>query len=54
MKRVIIIGGGYGGLRAVEKLSKNKDLKIYLIDKNRFHYFQTEAYKFLSGYTISF
>jgi len=49
MKRVIIIGGGYGGLRAVEKLSKNKDLKIYLIDKNRFHYFQTEAYKFLSG-----
>jgi len=49
MQRVIIVGGGYGGLRAVEKLSKNKKIEIYLIDKNRFHYFQTEAYKFLSG-----
>ena len=49
MQRVIIVGGGYGGLRCVSRLSKNKNLKIYLIDKNRFHYFQTEAYKYLSG-----
>jgi len=49
LKKIIVLGGGYGGLRAVEKLAKDKSLKIYLIDKNRFHYFQTEAYKFLSG-----
>jgi len=48
-KKVVIIGGGYGGLRAVEFLAKHKDIEITLIDKNPYHYLQTEAYGYIAG-----
>lgn len=48
-ERIVIVGGGYGGLRAVERLAKCDGLEITLIDKQPFHYFQTEAYRFVSG-----
>jgi len=47
--KVVIIGAGYGGLRAVEKLVKRKDIEITLIDKNPYHYLQTEAYGYIAG-----
>jgi NADH dehydrogenase len=49
MKKVLVIGGGYGGLRAIEKLSKYPDITITLIDKNPYHYLQTEAYGYIAG-----
>lgn len=49
MKRVIVIGGGYGGLRAVEQLSGIEGLAITLIDKHPYHYLQTEAYGYIAG-----
>ncbi len=49
MKKVVVIGGGYGGLRAIEKLSKYEDIDIILIDKNPYHYLQTEAYGYIAG-----
>ena len=49
MKKVLVIGGGYGGLRAIESLAKYKDLEITLIDKNPYHYLQTEAYGYIAG-----
>ena len=49
MKKVLVIGGGYGGLRAIETLSKYKDITITLIDKNPYHYLQTEAYGYIAG-----
>lgn len=49
MKKVVIIGGGYGGLRALEHLYKNKHLHITLIDKNPYHYMQTETYGYIAG-----
>lgn len=48
MKKVLVIGGGYGGLRAIEKLSKYEDIAITLIDKNPYHYLQTEAYGYIA------
>ncbi|TKI69496.1 NAD(P)/FAD-dependent oxidoreductase [Sulfurimonas crateris] len=48
-KKVVVIGGGYGGLRAVEHLSKSSDIDITLIDKNPYHYLQTEAYGYIAG-----
>nr|MBU1658715.1 NAD(P)/FAD-dependent oxidoreductase [bacterium]MBU1994852.1 NAD(P)/FAD-dependent oxidoreductase [bacterium] len=48
-KKVVIIGGGYGGLRAIEFLAKYKDIHITLIDKNPYHYLQTEAYGYIAG-----
>lgn len=49
MTKVLIIGGGYGGLRAIETLSKEKDIEITLVDKNSYHYIQTEAYGYIAG-----
>lgn len=46
---VVIIGGGYGGLRAVERLAQRDDLRITLIDKHPYHYLQTEAYGYIAG-----
>ena len=48
-KEVVIVGGGYGGLRAIEFLAKDKDINITLIDKNPYHYLQTEAYGYIAG-----
>ncbi|MCO4845561.1 MAG: NAD(P)/FAD-dependent oxidoreductase [Sulfurovum sp.] len=49
MKKVLVIGGGYGGLRAIETLYKYEDIEITLIDKNPYHYLQTEAYGYIAG-----
>lgn len=48
-KKVVVIGGGYGGLRAVEFLSKDSTIDIVLIDENPYHYLQTEAYGYIAG-----
>ncbi len=48
--RVIIVGGGYGGLKALETLSKcEEDLEVILIDQHTYHYFQTESYNFVAS-----
>lgn len=49
MKKIVVIGGGYGGLRTIETLSKYNDVAITLIDKNPYHYLQTEAYGYIAG-----
>lgn len=49
MKKIVIIGGGYGGLRALEHLSKHKGFHITLIDQNPYHYMQTETYGYIAG-----
>jgi len=48
-KHIIVVGGGYGGLRAIEFLYKYEDINITLIDKNPYHYLQTEAYGYIAG-----
>lgn len=49
MKKIIVIGGGYGGLRAVEHLAGIDGLHITLVDKRPYHYLQTEAYGYIAG-----
>jgi len=49
MTKVVVIGGGYGGLRAIEGLQKNEDIEILLLDQNPYHYLQTEAYAYIAG-----
>jgi NADH dehydrogenase len=46
---VVVIGGGYGGVRAIEHLSKNPYIQITLIDKNSYHYMQPEVYDFIAN-----
>ena len=51
MKKVVIVGGGYAGIRAALKFSKYKmkDLEVLLIDHHTYHYLQTESYNFVSS-----
>lgn len=44
MKKVVIIGGGFGGLSAAKAL-KNADVEITLIDKTNHHLFQPLLYQ---------
>lgn len=45
LKRVVIIGAGFGGLMLARKLSQRSDLQIVLIDKNNYHQFQPLFYQ---------
>lgn len=47
-KRVVIVGGGFGGLKLVNKL-KNSDFQVVLIDKNNYHQFQPLLYQVASS-----
>jgi NADH dehydrogenase len=43
-KRVVIVGGGFGGLKLALKLRK-KNFQIVLLDKNNYHLFQPLLYQ---------
>ncbi len=46
---VAVIGGGYGGIRAVEHLCKRPEIDVTLIDQNAYHYMQAEVYDFIAN-----
>lgn len=48
-KKLFIIGAGYAGIRTISNLSKYKDIEINLIDKNSYHYLQTDVYDYLTS-----
>ena len=48
MHRVVIIGGGFGGLQAALHL-KNADVEVTLVDRRNFHLFQPLAYQVATG-----
>lgn len=55
MKQLVILGGGYGGMRILERIIQNKppqDLEIILIDRVPYHCLKTEYYALAAG-TIS-
>lgn len=43
-KRIVIVGGGFGGLELAKRL-KNLDAQVILIDKNNYHTFQPLLYQ---------
>lgn len=45
MKRLIIAGAGFGGLRIASKLNNNKDYAVTLIDRFNYHQFQPLFYQ---------
>ncbi|MCF6330869.1 MAG: FAD-dependent oxidoreductase [Sulfurimonas sp.] len=47
--KIIVVGGGYAGLRAVEHLAKNSQNDIVLLDKNPYHFMQTEVYDLIAN-----
>ncbi|WP_422351792.1 NAD(P)/FAD-dependent oxidoreductase [Flagellimonas sp.] len=48
LPRIIIIGGGFGGIALAKKLSK-KDVQVVLLDKHNYHNFQPLLYQVSTG-----
>jgi NADH dehydrogenase len=48
MHRVVIVGGGFGGLQAALHL-KHKEIEVTLVDRRNFHLFQPLAYQVATG-----
>ena len=46
--RVVVIGGGFGGLQAVQKLARGP-VEVTLIDRRNFHLFQPLTYQVATG-----
>jgi NADH:ubiquinone reductase (H+-translocating) len=47
-KRIVIVGGGFGGLQAAQGLAR-ADAEITLIDRNNYHLFQPLSYQVATG-----
>lgn len=48
-KRIVIIGGGYAGVKALQSLASSNLCEIVLIDMHPYHYLQTEAYELIAN-----
>ena len=46
--RVVVVGGGFGGLQAVQKL-RRAPVEVTLIDRRNFHLFQPLSYQVATG-----
>src|SRR3974390_873620 len=46
--RVVVVGGGFGGLQAVQKL-RRAPVEITLVDRRNFHLFQPLTYQVATG-----
>ncbi len=44
-KKVIVVGGGFGGLAATETLGGHKEVSVHLLDKRNHHLFQPLLYQ---------
>ncbi|GAE83680.1 NADH dehydrogenase [Bacteroides reticulotermitis JCM 10512] len=47
-KRIVIVGGGFGGLKLANKL-KNSGFQVVLVDKNNYHQFPPLIYQVASA-----
>ena len=52
-KRVVIVGGGFGGLKLANKLKKS-GFQVVLIDKNNYHQFPPLIYQVASAGILPF
>src|SRR6266540_41497 len=48
-KRVVIVGGGFGGLYAAKILGRSPLLSLTVIDRRNFHLFQPLLYQVATG-----
>jgi NADH dehydrogenase len=47
--RIVIVGGGFGGLAAAKRLSRQSSVDVKLIDRRNFHLFQPLLYQVATG-----
>ncbi|MCB0588421.1 MAG: FAD-dependent oxidoreductase, partial [Phaeodactylibacter sp.] len=44
-KRIVIVGGGFAGLKLALKLAHRQEYQVVLLDKNNYHQFQPLFYQ---------
>lgn len=49
MQRVVIVGGGFSGIYALQELAKNPNIEILLLDKHSYHYLQPQVYDLIAN-----
>ncbi|MCF0069647.1 NAD(P)/FAD-dependent oxidoreductase [Dyadobacter sp. CY261] len=58
MKTIIIVGGGLSGMELAKELSRTRDLKVVLVDKNNYNFFPPLLYQvstaFIEASNISY
>ena len=47
--RVVVVGGGFGGIQAVKALARLDGAEITLIDRHNYHLFQPLNYQVATG-----
>src|SRR5215472_12361237 len=47
--RVVVVGGGFGGLPATRLLARSKDVEVTLLDRRNHHLFQPLLYQVATG-----
>ena len=47
--RVVIVGGGFGGIQAAHRISRGAPVDITLVDRRNFHLFQPLSYQVATG-----
>jgi NADH:ubiquinone reductase (H+-translocating) len=50
IKKVVVAGGGFAGIHLVQKLRKNKNYHIILIDRNNYNYYPPLLYQVSTGF----
>ena len=48
VKKIVIVGGGFGGIELAKKL-KNKNVEVVILDKHNYHTFQPLLYQVATG-----
>jgi len=50
IKKVVVVGGGFGGINLIKKLSKDESFHITLIDTNNYHFFPPLLYQVATAF----
>jgi NADH dehydrogenase len=50
LKKVVVAGGGFAGVHLVQRLRKNKNFQITLIDRNNYNYYPPLLYQVSTGF----
>lgn len=48
--KIVVVGGGLGGIRVVKKLIKNKSIQVTLVDKNNYYFFPPLIYQVATAF----
>ena len=48
-QKVVVVGGGFGGLQAVKQLGRRPGVRVTLVDRHNYHLFQPLSYQVATG-----